>query len=87
MGESLRPDMLLSIADNLLYIIELTVGFQTNLNINAGRKDFKYHSLLTDLSNDYHTIEIINLSMSCLGILGQSSDSFLKMWSELDFDG
>ena len=33
--ESLHPDMLLSIEDKCLYIIELTVGFETNLKRNA----------------------------------------------------
>ena len=46
-GESLRPDMLLSIEDKCLYIIELTVGFETNLERNAERKgkqsENKYH--------------------------------------------
>ena len=85
-GDSRRPHMLLSTADNRLYIIELTVGFETNLNNNTRRKELKYHSLLTDLSSDYHTIEFVNLSMSCLGIFGQSSVSFLKICTELDFD-
>jgi len=78
MGDSLRPDMILSTADKL-YIIELTVGFETNLANNARRKELKYRSLVTDLSNDYHSIEFINLSISCLGIFGQSSESFLTM--------
>ena len=34
----LRPDMLLSIGKTTLYMIELTVGFETNLNCNAERK-------------------------------------------------
>ena len=34
-GDSLRPDILLSTIDNRLYIIELTVGFETNLANNA----------------------------------------------------
>ena len=68
-SDSLRPDMLLSTADKL-YIIELTVGFETNLAKNARRKELKYRSLVTDLSNDYHSIEFINLSISCLGIFG-----------------
>ena len=84
-GDSLRPDMLLSTADNRLYIIE-KMGFETNLSNNTRRKELKYRSLLTDLSSDYHTIEFVNLSMSCLGIFGQSSDSFLKMCTELGFD-
>ena len=84
--DNLRPDMLLSTVDNRLYIIELTVGFETNLSNNTRRKELKYLSLLTDLSSDYHTIEFVNLSMSCLGIFGQSSDSFLKMCTELGFE-
>ena len=84
-GDSLRPDMLLSTADNRLYIIELTVGFETNLSNNTRRKELKYRSLLTDLSNDYHTIDFVNLSMSSLGMFGQSSDSFVKMCTELGF--
>ena len=37
-GNNLRPDILLSTADNILYIIELTVAFESNLNNNAHRK-------------------------------------------------
>jgi len=83
-GDSLRPDMLLSTADKL-YVIELTVGFETNLAKNARRKELKYRSLVTDLSNDYHSIEFITLSVSSLGIFGQSSESFL-MCTKLGFD-
>ena len=41
-GDRLRPDILFATADNILYITELTVGFETNLNINASRKELKY---------------------------------------------
>ena len=41
-GESLRPDMLLSIEDKCLYIIELTVGFETNFERNAEQKEMKH---------------------------------------------
>ena len=84
-GDSLRPDMILSTADNL-NIIEVIVGFETNLANNARCKELKCHSLVTDLSNDYHSIEFINLSISCLGISGQSSESFLTMCTKLGFD-
>ena len=33
-GDELRPDLLLAIENKLLYILELTVGFETNLKIN-----------------------------------------------------
>ena len=41
-GNSLHPDIRLSTADNILYIIELTVGFKTNLNNNTHRKELEY---------------------------------------------
>ena len=50
----------------------------TKINININIK--------ININSDYHTIEFVNLSMSCLGIFGQSSDSFLKMCTELGFD-
>ena len=81
-GDSLRPDILLSTADNTLHIIELTVGFETNLDNNAHRKELKYRPLLTDLAKDYNKIEFVNLCISCLGIFGNSSDSFLQMCNE-----
>ena len=74
-GDSLRPD-------NVLYIIELTVGFEANLSNNASRKELKYRPLLTDLANDYKQIKSINLSISSLGIFGSCSDSFLKLCME-----
>ena len=81
-GDSLRPDIILSTADNALYILELTVGFETNSNNNASRKELKYRPLLTDLANDYKQIKFITLSSSSLGIFGNCSDSFLKLCME-----
>ena len=34
-GDELRPDLLLTIESELLYILELTVGFETNLKISS----------------------------------------------------
>ena len=36
-GDYLRRDLLLSISNELLYILELTVGFESNLKSNAER--------------------------------------------------
>ena len=60
----------------------LTVGFETNLDNYAHRKELKYRPLLTDLAEDYNKIEFVNLCISCLGIFGNSSDSFLQMCNE-----
>ena len=41
-GDDLRPDMLISTPCDTLYVIELSVGFETNLKNNANRKFTKY---------------------------------------------
>ena len=43
-GDSLKP-YLVMVTDTSLYILELTVGFKSNLQINSDRKKTKYHSL------------------------------------------
>ena len=58
------------------------MGFETNLDNNAHRKELKHRPLLTDLAKDYNKIKFVNLCISCLGILGNSSDSFLQMYNE-----
>ena len=37
-GYDLRPDLLLSLSNKSLYILELTVGYESNLRSNAERK-------------------------------------------------
>ena len=69
-GDQMRPDMLLSIGKTTLYMIELTVGFETNLNSNAERKHEKYHHLTRDFSSDFHNVKFINLSLSAIEIFG-----------------
>ena len=82
-GDSLRPDLALISPDNTLYILELTVGFETNIEVNNKRKAIKYGPLIQDLRSQYRTITFINLSMSALGIYEASSDTILKMMNDL----
>ena len=82
-GDDLRPDMLISTSCNNLYVIELSVGFETNLKNNANRKFTKYRYLLNDLSLKYRQVKFMNLSISSLGIFGQSCDSFIQMRNDL----
>ena len=53
-GDELRPDLLLTIGNKILYILELTVGFETNLKTNSDRKLEKYLTLVTDQENIYN---------------------------------
>ena len=41
-GESYRPDLLYLIQSKCLYVLELTVGFESHLNNNAVRKKEKH---------------------------------------------
>ena len=44
------PNMLLSVGADTLYIIEITAGFETNIDLNAGRKHIGYLQLTHHLS-------------------------------------
>ena len=85
-GDSLRPDLPLISHDNTLYILELTVGFQTNIEVNNKRKAMKYDPLIQDLRSQYRISTFINLSMSALGIHEASSDTILTMMNDLGIE-
>ena len=85
-GDNLRPDMLLSIGTDTLYIIELTVGFETNIDRNAERKHDRYLQLTHDLSSMYRCVRLSNLSTSSLEIFGNSCKSFTEMCNDLDVE-
>ena len=56
-GEKLRPDLiLLNREDKILYIIELTVGFESKLEVNSSRKSAKYLPLLKALRATYREV-------------------------------
>ena len=84
-GDDLRPDMLI-LTSNTLYVVELSVGFETNLNNNASRKFEKYRHLLHDLESKYRHVKFVNLSISSLGIFGQSCNSFIQMCTDLSIN-
>ena len=83
-GDSFRPDLLLVTSDHRLFILELTVGYETNLDVNANRKREKYSNLIHSLSGAYSSIMFVNLSISSLGIFGLSCSSFIDMCNALD---
>ena len=85
-GVSLRPDVVLISNNSTLYILELTLGFEYNIQTNSDRKSSKYSSLLLDLKHAYSDVKFTNLSMSTLGIMGKSSESLLLMFDDLKLD-
>ena len=81
-GHSLRPDMLI-IFNQTLYIIELTVGFESNVNSNSLRKMRKYSELVDTFSRKYDAVKFVNVSMGTLGMFGTSCDTFIAMLNEV----
>ena len=47
-GDTLRPDLVLTIDNKYIYILEFTVGFKSNLLANARRKREKYQDLVNE---------------------------------------
>ena len=78
-GDSLRPDLSLISKNNDLYILELTIGFETNIKSNSDRKASKYNPLHQELGSKYKEIKFINLSLGGLGTVGSSSESFINL--------
>ena len=74
-GDQLRPDLLLAIENKVLYILELTVGFETNLKTNSVRKHEKYLPLIADQKKKYNQVKFINVSVSSLGVFAESTKS------------
>ena len=85
-GDSFRPGLLLVTDDKIFYILELTVGFETNMQNNSNRRTAKYSSLTNDLSLSYSKVVFVNLSMGTIEVVGSSCNSLLSLLHELHFD-
>ena len=77
-GDDLRHDLLLITKDNCLYILELMIGFETNISNDTERKHLRYSRLVSDVRSQYTSVTLENISMSSLGIYANSCLSFLK---------
>jgi hypothetical protein len=83
-GDRLRPDLLLVTENRCLYILELTVGYESNLQVNANRKRQKYLDIINkEQEADYDKVKFVNLSLSTLGVFSRSSENFDGMLRSL----
>ena len=85
-GDTYRPDLLLSLSNGSLYVVELTVGYETNLENNVNRKKAKYKELVKQLDENFNEVNFINLSMSSIGIFAQECSTFLEMLGNVGLD-
>ena len=78
-GENYRSDLLFLIQSKCLYVLELTVGFESNLNNNAVRKKEKNLNLINEMSRNYRRVRFVNLSMSSLNVFSDECSTFLDI--------
>ena len=85
-GDKLRPDLVLTLTTKCIYILELTIGFESNLLTNTKRKRQKYEELINEQQNNYEKVKFVNMSLSSLGVFSQSSIGFTDMLKDLNVD-
>ena len=69
-----------------MYILESTVGFETNLKTNSVRKHEKCLPLIADQKKKYNQIKFINVSVTSLGVFAESTKSLFDMVQDLKYD-
>ena len=70
-GLEVRPDMIIvNTTIRPIYVIELTIGFETNITKNCTRKTLHYKEFCNALKQRYDTVEYFNLSMGAIGVFG-----------------
>ena len=85
-GDTFRPDLLLSINSDCLYILKLSVGYESNLQTNVDRKRRRYEDLITEQKKQFNSVKFVNLSISSLGVFSKECHSFLDMLNDLGLD-
>ena len=66
-GERYRPGMIIE-KGNILWVLELTIGFETNILKNMQWKRDHYKILIDDLKESYKKLNFVNLSLGASGI-------------------
>ena len=70
-GGDQRPDVAIVKSYNLL-LLELDVGFETNIKKKFDREAKRFQQLAAELSNKYK-VYCVNLSLGAIGIIGKDS--------------
>ena len=83
-GVGNRPDIIVTQNESTIFVLELTVVFETNVDLNTKRKANKYKEMLKSLENKSEKANFVNFSMGALGIVrGHSNVSnMLKALTE-----
>ncbi len=71
-GNEFHPDLLITLENKCIYILELTVGFESNLLTNATRKRQKYKELINEQHKYFEKVQFVNSSISSLKVFSHS---------------
>jgi hypothetical protein len=85
-GDTYHPDLLLLISNDCLYILKVSVGYESNLQNNVDRKRERYKNLITQQKDHFKTVKFINLSISALGVFSKECIRFMKMLNKVGLD-
>ena len=85
-GDTVRPDLLIILENKCIYILELTVGLESNLHTNGTRKEQKYQVLINEQRKNYEKVIFVNMSINTLGVFAKSSLGFMDMLKNLEVD-
>ena len=66
-------------------VLELTVGFETNIEKNTDRKRASYDELISRLKHQYQQVKFVNLSMGAIGVIGKGCN-LQKEFMEMGLD-
>jgi hypothetical protein len=80
-GDSLRPDLIVLKGPDM-FVMELTIGFETNMSKNADRKQRHYEDLIKKI-NPGGKVKFLNLSMGASGVLCNQSNQILEWLQEV----
>ena len=80
-GDDKRPDIIVKNSDTT-WVLELTAGYETNIQKNFERKNATYSTLLSELSVHFSNVTYVNLSMGACGVVGKDSN-LLKFMKDL----
>ena len=57
-------------------VVELTVGFETNIAKNCKRKAIRYKDLCCSLKQRFGNVKYLNMSMGAIGMIGNECEDF-----------
>ena len=80
-GDAERPDIVV-VKGRECKVLELTVGFETNIQKNSERKQRKYADMIKRLEREYD-VKYFDLSMGAIGVIGNESKNVKNMFEEL----